>query len=151
MNLYTECIHFLIMDEGQNHQLLPQSIQEDVNLLLQYKRTCEKRWKLEKKLRDNRDEFEHLEYIGMIFEEQCGTGVSCGGHNCREESEKYEDTMFELVEEEEDINIELGVAVGQCEMVKNRIHPPLSDVVTRIDSNFVVGDDDFYRSRYVLC
>ena len=72
------------------------------------------------------------------------------GHNCREESEKYEDTMFELSEEEEDINIELADAVEQCEMVKNRIHPPLSDVVTRIDSNFVVGDDDFYQSRYVL-
>jgi hypothetical protein len=49
--------------------------------------------------------------------------VSCGGHNCREESEKYEDTMFELAKEEEGINIELGDVLEQCETVKNRIRP----------------------------
>ena len=138
------------MDEGENHQLLPQSIQEDINLLLQYKRTCEKRWKLEKKLKYNMGEYEEIEYNSMIFEEQCGVGVSCWGHNCREESKKYEDRMCELTEEEKDLNIELGDAEEQCEMVKNRIPPSLSDVIIRIDSNFVVGDDDFYLSRYVL-
>jgi hypothetical protein len=107
------------MDEGESHQLLPQSIQEDINLLLQYKRTCEKRWKLEKKLKYNMGE--------------------------------YEDRMCELTEEEKDLNIELGDAEEQCEMVKNRIPPSLSDVIIRIDSNFVVGDDDFFLSGYVLC